>query len=324
MQHNMTLHFKQMALNQAPINVVQHATNWCEVYGSGTHEIEQCEVNSNSVYYVGNTQKGGVQQNYDNTYNPSWKNHPNFSWGGNQNQNQSQRVNQYLANSLNLHPQGGLPGDTEPNPKQLHTVSTRNGLQLEEVHINLPLVDILQGIPKYAKYVKDIVASKRRLTKYETLVLTEECSPRIQNRLPKKLKDPGSFPAQITIGQSLGLGSLKRTIVILQLADRSIARPEGVVEDVLVQVGSLIFSIDFVVLDFEPDSEIESCLNLALVDTRRTQVESLDRELGAPPKPSIEESHKLELKTLPTHLRYAYFGTNETLHVILSAELSDL
>lgn len=79
------------------------------------------------------------------------------------------------------------------------------------------------------------MASKRRLTEYETVALTEECSSRIQNRLPKKLKDPGSFTVQITIGQSvhaqglcyfrvsinlmplslylkLGLGSPKRTI----------------------------------------------------------------------------------------------------------------
>ncbi|KAH0722612.1 hypothetical protein KY290_005261 [Solanum tuberosum] len=41
------------------------------------------------------------------------------------------------------------------------------------------------GILKYAKYVKDIVASKRRLTKYETVALIEECSSRIQTDCPK-------------------------------------------------------------------------------------------------------------------------------------------
>ncbi|XP_049391401.1 uncharacterized protein LOC125855708 [Solanum stenotomum] len=40
--------------------------------------------------------------------------------------------------------------------------------------------------------------------------------------------------------------------------------------------------------------------------------------------PSIEEAPKLELKILPTHLKYAFLGTNETLHVILSAELSEI
>ncbi|XP_049397317.1 uncharacterized protein LOC125861470 [Solanum stenotomum] len=96
MQYNMTLHFKQMDLNQAPVNMVQQAANWCEVCGSGTHETEQCEANPN-LNYVGNAQRGGVQQNYGNTYNPSWKNHPNFSRGGNQNQNQVQGVNQYRS-----------------------------------------------------------------------------------------------------------------------------------------------------------------------------------------------------------------------------------
>ena len=82
------------------------------------------------------------------------------------------------------------------------------------------------------------MASKRRLTEYEIVALTEECSSRIQNRLPKKLKDQGSFTVQITIGQNvnarglcdlgasinlmplslylkLGLGSPKRTTIIL-------------------------------------------------------------------------------------------------------------
>ncbi|XP_015084303.1 uncharacterized protein LOC107027736 [Solanum pennellii] len=237
-----------------------------------------------------------------------------------------------VANSLNLRHQGGLPGDTELNLRQLHDVSTRSGLQLEElaptkrdnevntketkveevvkslnveepilqkklppqfsqrlkkqnedecfdkflsllkqVHIDLPLLEILQGIPKYATYVKEIVASKRRLIEYETVALTEECSSRVQNRLPKNLKDPGTSTAQITIGQSvharglcdlgasinlmplslyqkLGLDSPKRTTVILQLADRSIPRPKEVVEDVLVQVESFIFPVDFGVL----------------------------------------------------------------------------
>ncbi|KAK4726897.1 hypothetical protein R3W88_031814 [Solanum pinnatisectum] len=137
------------------------------------------------------------------------------------------------------------------------------------------------GIPRYAKYVKEIVANKNKLTEYETVAHTEECSSRIQNKLPNKLKDPGSFTVQITIGQSiharrlcdlgasinlmptslykiLGLGSPKPTTIILQLADQSVARPEGVVEDVLVQVGSLIFPVDFVVLKFEPDPEFHS------------------------------------------------------------------
>ena len=50
---------------------------------------------------------------------------------------------------------------------------------LKQDHINLPLVDVLQGIPRYAKHVKDIVANKRKLTEYEIVALIEECNSRI-------------------------------------------------------------------------------------------------------------------------------------------------
>ena len=49
------------------------------------------------------------------------------------------------------------------------------------------------------------------------------------------------------------LGRPKPTTIMLQLVDHSVSSPDGVIEDVLVQVGTPIFSVDFIVLDFEPD-----------------------------------------------------------------------
>ncbi|XP_015162851.1 uncharacterized protein [Solanum tuberosum] len=117
--------------------------------------------------------------------------------------------------------------------------------------------------------VKEVVVNKRRLTEYETVALTKECSSRIQNKLPTKLKDSGAsinlMPTSLY--KKLGLGSPKPTTIILELADRSVARPEGVVEDVLVQVGSLIFPVDFVVLNFEPDHEVPFILGRPFLAT---------------------------------------------------------
>lgn len=48
-------------------------------------------------------------------------------------------------------------------------------------------------------------------------------------------------------------------------------------------------------------------------------VEQLDRELGTPPKPSIEDAPKLKLNKLPAHLWYVYLGYNATLTIILSS-----
>jgi hypothetical protein len=50
----------------------------------------------------------------------------------------------------------------------------------------------------------------------------------------------------------LGLGDLKPTTMTLQLADRSVKIPWGIVEDVLIKVDKFYFPVDFIVLDTKP------------------------------------------------------------------------
>jgi hypothetical protein len=52
------------------------------------------------------------------------------------------------------------------------------------------------------------------------------------------------------------LGEVKPTMVSLQLADKSMKYPRGIIKDVLVTMDKFIFSIDFIVLDIEEDGEI--------------------------------------------------------------------
>ncbi|XP_075074414.1 uncharacterized protein LOC142162016 [Nicotiana tabacum] len=106
---------------------------------------------------------------------------------------------------------------------------------LSQVQLNIPLVDVLREIPKYAKCIKDIVAHKRRLTEFETV--------------------------------QLGLGAPRPTTVMLQLADRSIAHPEGVIKDVLMQIGKFIFPADFIILDYEADEMVPIILGQPLLAT---------------------------------------------------------
>lgn len=86
----MNTHFRNMNLGQqhASLNVVQQPQVWFEVCGSVDHATEFYGSNLDSVKFVGNYQQSGGMQNYGNTYNSSWRNHPNFSWGGNSNKNQ--------------------------------------------------------------------------------------------------------------------------------------------------------------------------------------------------------------------------------------------
>ena len=59
----------------------------------------------------------------------------------------------------------------------------------------------------------------------------------------------------LSIYKKLGLTGLKPTSISLQFADRSVRKPEGMIEDMLVKVGSFIFPADFVVLDMEESSK---------------------------------------------------------------------
>jgi len=42
-----------------------------------------------------------------------------------------------------------------------------------------------------------------------------------------------------------------------------------------------------------------------------------------PAKPSVDEPPKLEVKVLPSHLQYVFFGQNSTLPIIIDANLSE-
>ncbi|KAM1721221.1 hypothetical protein ACFX12_022783 [Malus domestica] len=143
-----------------------------------------------------------------------------------------------------------------------------------KVHVNIPLLDAIKQILKYAKCLKKLCTTKKRVREKEVVHVSENVSAMLQRKLPPKCKDPGNFTIPCVIGNtrfehamldlgasinvmpysvyaSMNLGALKHDGVIIQLADRSNAYPKGVLEDVLVQVDHLIFPADFYVLDME-------------------------------------------------------------------------
>ena len=172
----------------------------------------------------------------------------------------------------------------------------------KKLHINIPFADALEQMPSYVKFMKDILSQKRRLADFETVNLTEECNAILQRKLPQKLKDPDSFTIPCTIGNAiferalcdlgasinlmplsifkrLGLGEAHPTTVTLQLADRSLKHPRGIIEDVLVKVDKFIFPADFIVLDMEEDKEIPIILGRPFLATGRAMIDVQRGEL---------------------------------------------
>ena len=79
--------------------------------------------------------------------------------------------------------------------------------------------------------------------------------------------------------RKLGLGEAKPTNIRLQLADRTVKEPEGIVEDVLVRAGKFIFPVDFVVLNFEEDEDIPLILDMPCLYTVKAIIDVYDGTL---------------------------------------------
>ncbi|KAL4291879.1 hypothetical protein GQ457_14G012800 [Hibiscus cannabinus] len=112
---------------------------------------------------------------------------------------------------------------------------------------------------------------------------------------------------------------------MLQLAYHSFVQPEGKIEDILVRVDKFIFPVDFLILDCEADENVPIILGRPFLATERVLLDFENDELvlreSKTDKPSVEQPLKLELKTLPEQLKYAYLGDDNTLPVIISSKL---
>ncbi|XP_040967150.1 uncharacterized protein [Gossypium hirsutum] len=146
-----------------------------------------------------------------------------------------------------------------------------------KVEVNIPLLDAIKQIPRYEKFLKELCTSKRRLIGNERVTVGENVSAVLQKKVPPKYKDQGMFAIPCEIGnigikkamcdlgasinvmpysiyKLINAGLLKETGVIIQLADRSVVYPEGLLEDVLVKVNELVFPADFYIISMEDDN----------------------------------------------------------------------
>ncbi|CAL9000822.1 unnamed protein product [Prunus brigantina] len=206
-----------------------------------------------------------------------------------------------------------VPNSTHSNPIPPNVPFPRKYMQFKKeenekdiletfkkVQINIPLLNAIAQIPKYAKFLKDLCTNKRRFKEHEQVALSEEVSAVLQRKLPPKLKDPGSFSIPCIVGdfkfqkalldlgasinlmpyhvyEKLNLGELQATTVSIQLADRTIRYPKGILEDVLVNVEGLILPADFLVLEMEeapiPNNELPLIFGRPFMATAKTKID---------------------------------------------------
>ncbi|KAM1465088.1 hypothetical protein ACFXTO_044654 [Malus domestica] len=195
-----------------------------------------------------------------------------------------------------------------------------------KVQVNIPLLDAIKQVPRYAKFLKELCTTRRRISNKEVVqvgnlifpadfyVLDMEDSPH-STPLPILLGRPFMKTARTKIDVFKGtltmefdgedfLDCLERDTLETTIA-QGIGHKNGVAV---------------------PRSEDEAEIVAAL--------ESLPQHHGKPSNPisipvstnkmlpSVIQAPVLELKPLPDHLKYVFLGDNETLPVIVSSSLT--
>ncbi|KAK6149028.1 hypothetical protein DH2020_016553 [Rehmannia glutinosa] len=322
-----------------------HRVLSCETCG-GLHNHQDCPhtiPHAEHANYVGN--QGEITQVIltKNTYNPGWRQHPNFGWG---NQGQPRpNPNPDLHTSPGSQPNQGKPNleddfrkatsfshehdyanaamqkyveDDMPKenlmkkevaeykpkiPYQSLTEEDRredkfgkNLNSFKKLHANIPFVD---PPSKHVRDLNDIIPSENKLNKLSNVQLNDKCP---SNELPQKFNDPGSFIIPCTIdglpvdraladlGASINvmsyetfkhaeLSELKPIRMDIQLADKSIKHPRGIVKDVLVKIDKFIFPVDFIILDMHDDIEVPLILGRPFLATAKSLIDVHDGKL---------------------------------------------
>ncbi|GJY35230.1 reverse transcriptase domain-containing protein [Tanacetum coccineum] len=165
------------------------------------------------------------------------------------------------------------------------------------------LINDLVGMPNYGKFLKELISNKHKIEQISAAFLSDESSAMIQNKVPPKLGDPGSFlipcnfnktfscNALADLGASinlmpyslyakLSLETLKPTKMSVRLADRSFQYPVGIAENMLVEVGKFTFPADFVILEMEEDSKVPLILGRPFLHTADAVIRVKQKQLN--------------------------------------------
>nr|GEZ15082.1 reverse transcriptase domain-containing protein [Tanacetum cinerariifolium] len=171
-----------------------------------------------------------------------------------------------------------------------------------DLHFELSFVDALVHMPKFAPMFKKLLNNKNKLIELTKTPLNKNCSAVVLKNLPEKLGDPGRFliPCDfsefdnclaladlgasinlmpLSIWKKLKLPTLNDTKMVLELADRTISKPTGVVENVFVKVGKFYFTADFVVLDFIANPRVLLILGRPFLSTAHAIINVHEREI---------------------------------------------
>ncbi|XP_074300721.1 uncharacterized protein LOC141632029 [Silene latifolia] len=256
-------------------------TNLCERCGELGHVAIDCFAEREQVFSF---------QQYRQGYNSGYI-HPNLRWSSQNVLNPTPPPLQQAY--LPPHKQSYQKPPQFPNPQQ---GSSSSGGISEVGELKSMIQALATQVPSYLKFMREVLTRKRTIDDVETVALTEGCSAHLQNRTPPKLADPGSFSIPCHIGvqlidnalcdlgasvsvltlslaKRLGFTKFHCTNMTVQMADRTLSRPLGVLQDIPVQIGRFLIPVDFVVLDIPEDNHTPIILGRPFLHTAQAVID---------------------------------------------------
>ncbi|GKC62819.1 reverse transcriptase domain-containing protein, partial [Tanacetum coccineum] len=203
-------------------------------------------------------------------------------------------------------PNPNIPYPLRLNDQKFHEKASNQMEKIfqifQDLRFDISFADALLLMPRFSPTIKNLLMNKDKLFELAKIPLNENCSAMLLKKLPEKLGDPGKFliPCDFpgmdvchaladlgasinlmpfSIWKKLSLPELTPTWMTLELADRSITRPKGLVEDVFVKVGKFYFPTDFVVVDFEADPRVPLILGRSFLRTGRALIDVYGEEI---------------------------------------------
>nr|GEU58793.1 reverse transcriptase domain-containing protein [Tanacetum cinerariifolium] len=166
---------------------------------------------------------------------------------------------------------------------------------LKDLIFNISFVDALILMPKFGPSIKSLLTNKDKLCELTRTLLNEHCLVVLLKKLPKKLGDPDKFliPCDflgmaeclaladlgasinlmpLSMWNKLSLLDLSPTCMTLELVDRSISRPVGVVEDVFIKVGELTLRVSKEAITFNLGQTLRYSANYNDMTAKRIDV----------------------------------------------------
>ncbi|GJX54170.1 MAK10-like protein [Tanacetum coccineum] len=177
-----------------------------------------------------------------------------------------------------------LPRWDETEPQQPEEPEPTLEDEFQDLHLNLPVLDVLAHAPIYNAILDKYV---------ESLELGKNGSTFVQGEIPAKIEDPRLFTLPCRLGDSklfdtladlgscvniiplyffkkLNIGLLEETDHIFGLADETISYLVGIVKDVEVHIGKLKLLNEFYVIDIKKDLETPLLVGRGFLATANT------------------------------------------------------